>query len=186
MSWIHGIHLHHSRFYLYLKQEAEKFSIYRNPWSTIFQPLNANWPLCRLYFYFLMKHVWANSGFFENRIPIKPVLGVEGWGGELYHKLHTSYIWRDLMKPRLRLSSFCMFFVSEGNISDFSSHEVSGFKFNNAAIHNSTPMYIWYKSLALSLHTYIHTYIQSNLNSSMVCLPWLIQTRFWVPMKFFW
>ena len=46
--------------------------------------------------------------------------GGEGTGGLRMQprKLH-SYIWRDSIKPSLRVSFFYVFFVSKGSLSDF-------------------------------------------------------------------
>ena len=53
--------------------------------------------------------------WFENRIPLKPALR---WGRMQPRKLQCC-IWRDTIKPILRFSWICVFFVSKGNIPFF-------------------------------------------------------------------
>ena len=90
-------------------------------------------------FYFLLDH-WAHPGYFENRILLKQALGgvcslanysdayEETQSNQvsdfcdfvcsLFPKAFLFYfycIWRDLIKPILRFSIFCVFFVCKGN-----------------------------------------------------------------------
>ena len=55
--------------------------------------------------------LWAHSGYFVNRIPLKSALGGVC---SLANKLQCC-IWRDSIKPSLRFPWFCVFFVSKGN-----------------------------------------------------------------------
>ena len=82
-------------------------------------------------FYFLSDH-WTNSWqFFENRIPLKSVLGrvggvgcvcvcVCGGGGGGVCSLATTVLYmKKFSKPSLWCSFFCVFFVSKGNLLCF-------------------------------------------------------------------
>ena len=62
--------------------------------------------------YFLWDN-WALSGYFENRIPLKLVLGVC-----LQPCTLPCCIWKDSIKLSLRFLFFCVFFVSKDNLID--------------------------------------------------------------------
>ena len=79
--------------------------------------------LCRLYFCFHWDH-WSQSGYLENRIPFKPVLG-EGLGACTAMQTILLYIWRIHQN---RVSDFrcfvCSLFLDHGSESGYLENRI--------------------------------------------------------------